>query len=187
MIHFRSSPTSDTKRLFDKLGRDRAVALLTSADGGPASLTVWENWRLLSVALAADGRGQWRLRADETGQLPDGCYGECIVERGIHFFRRSVVESALALTAVPCFALTHNLHPGRHLAADQRRVPQANAEQQEQAESMLSAIMQALNYVGANGDGMFSSSITPEGLKQSNWRRAYITDTGRKMAPASVG
>lgn len=32
-----------------------------------------------------DGRGQWRLRADDTHELPDDCYGECIVEQGINF------------------------------------------------------------------------------------------------------
>ncbi len=32
-----------------------------------------------------DGRGQWRLRADETEQLQAECYGECIVEQGINF------------------------------------------------------------------------------------------------------
>ncbi len=32
-----------------------------------------------------DGRGQWRLRANDTAELPDDCYGECIVEQGINF------------------------------------------------------------------------------------------------------
>ncbi|SQJ27703.1 phosphoribosylaminoimidazole carboxylase ATPase subunit [Salmonella enterica subsp. enterica serovar Thompson] len=42
------------KQLFDKLGLATAPwQLLTSADECPASLTVWANWRLLSVALAA--------------------------------------------------------------------------------------------------------------------------------------
>ncbi|MGR6752122.1 ATP-grasp domain-containing protein, partial [Aeromonas veronii] len=40
-------------------------------------------------------------------------------------------------------------------------IPQANAVQQEQAESMLSAIMQALNYVGVMAMECF---ITQEGL-----------------------
>lgn len=31
-----------------------------------------------------DGRGQWHLRAN-TAELPDDCYGECIVEQGINW------------------------------------------------------------------------------------------------------
>ncbi|RFM86500.1 phosphoribosylaminoimidazole carboxylase ATPase subunit, partial [Salmonella enterica subsp. enterica serovar Heidelberg str. CFSAN002071] len=42
------------KQLFDKLGLATAPwQLLTSADEWSGSLTVWANWRLLSVALAA--------------------------------------------------------------------------------------------------------------------------------------
>lgn len=58
------------------------------------------------------------------------------------------------------YPLTHNLHQDGILRTSVA-FPQANAEQQEQAESMLSAIMQALNYVGVMAMECF---ITPEGL-----------------------
>lgn len=108
-----------------------------------------------------DGRGQWRLRADETGQLPDDCYGECIVERGIHFSGEVSLVGARAHDGSTVFyPLTHNLHQDGILRTSVA-FPQANAEQQAQAESMLSAIMQALNYVGVMAMECF---ITPEGL-----------------------
>lgn len=58
------------------------------------------------------------------------------------------------------YPLTHNLHQDGILRTSVA-FPQANAEQQAQAESMLSAIMQALNYVGVMAMECF---ITPEGL-----------------------
>ncbi len=48
---------------------------------------------------------------------------------------------------------------------------------------MLSAIMQALNYVGVMAMECF---ITPEGLLINELAPRVTADTGRKMAPASV-
>jgi 5-(carboxyamino)imidazole ribonucleotide synthase len=48
-----------------------------------------------------DGRGQWRLRENETAQLPDDNYGECIVEQGINFSGEVSLVGARAMTAAP--------------------------------------------------------------------------------------
>ncbi len=59
-----TSERSEWPAVFDRLGE---LAIVKRRTGG------------------YDGRGQWRLRADETEQLPAECYGECIVEQGINF------------------------------------------------------------------------------------------------------
>ncbi len=151
------------KQLFDKLGLATAPwQLLSSADEWSGIFDRLGELAIIKRRVGGyDGRGQWRLRADETGQLPDDCYGECIVERGIHFSGEVSLVGARAHDGSTVFyPLTHNLHQDGILRTSVA-FPQANAEQQEQAESMLSAIMQALNYVGVMAMECF---ITPEGL-----------------------
>lgn len=151
------------KQLFDKLGLATAPwQLLTSADEWSGIFDRLGELAIIKRRVGGyDGRGQWRLRADETGQLPDDCYGECIVERGIHFSGEVSLVGARAHDGSTVFyPLTHNLHQDGILRTSVA-FPQANAEQQAQAESMLSAIMQALNYVGVMAMECF---ITPEGL-----------------------
>ena len=108
-----------------------------------------------------DGRGQWRLRADETDTLPDECYGECIVEQGINFSGEVSLVGARGQDGRTVFyPLTHNLHQEGILRTSVA-FPQADAAQQAQAEAMLGAIMQELNYVGVMAMECF---VTPEGL-----------------------
>lgn len=151
------------KQLFDKLGLATAPwQLLSSADEWSGIFGRLGELAIIKRRVGGyDGRGQWRLRADETGQLPDDCYGACIVERGIHFSGEVSLVGARAHDGSTVFyPLTHNLHQDGILRTSVA-FPQANAEQQAQAESMLSAIMQALNYVGVMAMECF---ITPEGL-----------------------
>ncbi|NWA61123.1 5-(carboxyamino)imidazole ribonucleotide synthase [Pantoea sp. B9002] len=108
-----------------------------------------------------DGRGQWRLRANETDALPDECYGECIVEQGINFSGEVSLVGARGHDGSTVFyPLTHNLHQDGILRTSVA-FPQADAAQQQQAEAMLSAIMHELKYVGVMAMECF---ITPEGL-----------------------
>ncbi|MBS0879807.1 5-(carboxyamino)imidazole ribonucleotide synthase [Pantoea sp. JGM49] len=108
-----------------------------------------------------DGRGQWRLRANETDSLPDECYGECIVEQGINFSGEVSLVGARGQDGTTVFyPLTHNLHQDGILRTSVA-FPQADAAQQQQAEAMLSAIMHELKYVGVMAMECF---ITPEGL-----------------------
>ncbi|MCW0321015.1 5-(carboxyamino)imidazole ribonucleotide synthase [Pantoea dispersa] len=108
-----------------------------------------------------DGRGQWRLRADETATLPDECYGECIVEQGINFSGEVSLVGARGHDGRTVFyPLTHNLHQDGILRTSVA-FPQADAAQQQQAEAMLSAIMRELKYVGVMAMECF---VTPQGL-----------------------
>ena len=108
-----------------------------------------------------DGRGQWRLRIDETAQLPDECYGECIVEQGINFSGEVSLIGARATDGTTVFyPLTHNLHQDGILRTSVV-FPHALREHQQQAETMLGAIMDELKYVGVMAMECF---ITPAGL-----------------------
>ncbi|EOC1304094.1 5-(carboxyamino)imidazole ribonucleotide synthase [Cronobacter dublinensis] len=108
-----------------------------------------------------DGRGQWRLRESDADTLPDECYGECIVEQGIHFSGEVSLVGARGHDGNAVFyPLTHNLHQDGILRTSVA-FPQASATQQKQAETMLRAIMDELNYVGVMAMECF---VTPQGL-----------------------
>ncbi|MDT1795514.1 ATP-grasp domain-containing protein, partial [Salmonella enterica] len=86
---------------------------------------------------------------------------ECIVEQGINFSGEVSLVGARAHDGSTVFyPLTRNLHKDGILRASVA-FPQANPRQQEQAESMLTAIMNELNYVGLMAMECF---VTAEGL-----------------------
>lgn len=108
-----------------------------------------------------DGRGQWRLHSDQISALPDDCYGECIVEQNIHFSGEvSLIGARTHNGSKVFYPLTHNLHQDGILRASVA-FPQPKMEQQQQAEAMLSTIMDELNYTGVMAMECF---ITPSGL-----------------------
>ena len=151
------------KQLLDQLGLATAPwQLLADKSEWPA---VFDSLGELAIVKSRtggyDGRGQWRLRADETHTLPEACYGECIVEQGINFSGEvSLVGARGHDGQVVFYPLTHNLHQDGILRTSVA-LPQANQAQQQQAEAMLSAIMQELNYVGVMAMECF---VTPAGL-----------------------
>ncbi|EJF29698.1 MULTISPECIES: 5-(carboxyamino)imidazole ribonucleotide synthase [Enterobacteriaceae] len=151
------------KQLFDKLGLATAPWQLLS--GSHEWQDVFSQLGSLAIVKRRvggyDGRGQWRLRADETDQLPEECYGECIVEQGINFSGEVSLVGARGHDGSTVFyPLTHNLHQDGILRTSVA-FPQANAEQQRQAETMLTAIMHELGYVGVMAMECF---VTPAGL-----------------------
>ncbi|WNN49494.1 5-(carboxyamino)imidazole ribonucleotide synthase [Siccibacter colletis] len=151
------------KQLFDRLGLATAPwQLLASAGQWQAVFDALGELAIVKRRTGGyDGRGQWRLRAGDTAQLPDDCYGECIVEQGINFSGEvSLVGARGHDGATVFYPLTHNLHQDGILRTSVA-FPHANAGQQAQAEVMLSAIMQELNYVGVMAMECF---ITPGGL-----------------------
>lgn len=108
-----------------------------------------------------DGRGQWRLRDGETCALPADCYGECIVEQGINFSGEVSLVGARGHDGSTVFyPLTHNLHQDGILRTSVA-LPEPDRARQQQAESMLFAIMNELNYVGVMAMECF---VVPEGL-----------------------
>ena len=138
------------KQLFDRLGLATAPwQLLADKAEWPGVFEMLGELAIVKRRTGGyDGRGQWRLRENETGQLPDECYGECIVEQGINFSGEvSLVGARSRDGATVFYPLTHNLHQEGILRMSVA-FPQADARQQAQAEEMLSAIMHELEYVG---------------------------------------
>ncbi len=151
------------KQLFDKLQLATAPwQLLADKDEWPDIFSRLGELAIVKRRVGGyDGRGQWRLCENETDQLPPECYGECIVEQGIHFSGEVSLVGARARNGSTVFyPLTHNLHQEGILRTSVV-FPQANAAQQQQAESMLSAIMHELDYVGVMAMECF---VTPNGL-----------------------
>jgi 5-(carboxyamino)imidazole ribonucleotide synthase len=151
------------KQLFDKLGLATAPwQLLADKSEWPAVFARLGELAIVKRRVGGyDGRGQWRLRENEIDQLPADNYGECIVEQGINFSGEVSLVGARAHDGSTVFyPLTRNLHQDGILRASVA-FPQANVRQQEQAESMLTAIMNELNYVGVMAMECF---VTAEGL-----------------------
>lgn len=151
------------KQLFDTLGLPTAPwQLLSDNAQWPAVFDALGELAIVKRRTGGyDGRGQWRLRAGDVAQLPDECYGECIVEQGINFSGEVSLVGARAQDGTTVFyPLTHNLHQDGILRTSVV-FPQANLEQQQQAESMLAAVMNTLNYVGVMAMECF---VTPGGL-----------------------
>jgi 5-(carboxyamino)imidazole ribonucleotide synthase len=151
------------KQLLDRLGLATAPwqLLADKAEWPQVFSTLGELAIVKRRTGGYDGRGQWRLRAGETDTLPGDCYGECIVEQGINFLGEVSLVGARAQDGSTVFyPLTHNLHQEGILRTSVA-FPQADRNQQQQAEQMLSAIMHELNYVGVMAMECF---VTPEGL-----------------------
>ncbi|WP_297207185.1 5-(carboxyamino)imidazole ribonucleotide synthase [uncultured Pluralibacter sp.] len=151
------------KSLFDRLGLPTAPwQLLADKSEWPAVFEMLGELAIVKRRTGGyDGRGQWRLRQNETQQLPDECYGECIVEQGIAFSGEVSLVGARAKNGTTVFyPLTHNLHQDGILRMSVA-FPQADSRQQEQAEEMLAAVMSELDYVGVMAMECF---VTPSGL-----------------------
>ncbi|WP_145562765.1 5-(carboxyamino)imidazole ribonucleotide synthase [Yersinia aldovae] len=123
-----------------------------------------------------DGRGQWRLRAGEQDSLPTDSYGECIVEQGINFSGEVSLIGARSRQGKSVFyPLTHNLHEDGILRISVA-LPQPNSKLQQQAEKMLSTIMDKLNYVGVMamecfivGDSLLINELAPRVHNSGHW------------------
>lgn len=151
------------KQLLDRLGLATAPwQLLSDAAQWPEVFATLGELAIVKRRTGGyDGRGQWRLRENETASLPADCYGECIVEQGINFSGEVSLVGARAHDGSTVFyPLTHNLHQDGILRASVA-LPVPDADQQKQAESMLAAIMHELNYVGVMAMECF---IVPQGL-----------------------
>lgn len=123
-----------------------------------------------------DGRGQWRIRPGDEAELPTDAYGECIVEQGINFSGEVSLVGARAHDGHCVFyPLTHNLHEDGILRTSVA-LPQPNTQLQQQAEQMLSAIMNELGYVGVMamecfvvGDSLLINELAPRVHNSGHW------------------
>ncbi|MBH1930913.1 5-(carboxyamino)imidazole ribonucleotide synthase [Serratia rubidaea] len=123
-----------------------------------------------------DGRGQWRLRPGQENELPADAYGECIVEQGINFSGEVSLVGARAHDGRCVFyPLTHNLHEDGILRTSVA-LPTPDPALQQQAEQMLSAILNALDYVGVMamecfivGDRLLINELAPRVHNSGHW------------------
>ncbi|MDE1482255.1 5-(carboxyamino)imidazole ribonucleotide synthase [Xenorhabdus bovienii] len=123
-----------------------------------------------------DGRGQWRIRPGDEAELPAEIYGECIVEQGIPFSGEvSLVGARNAQGQSVFYTLTHNLHQEGILRTSVA-LPNAGNQLQQQAEKMLSAIMDHLNYIGVMamecfiiGDNLLINELAPRVHNSGHW------------------
>lgn len=151
------------KQLLDRLGLATAPwQLLAAKTEWPQVFATLGELAIVKRRTGGyDGRGQWRLRANSADSLPDDCYGECIVEQGIAFSGEvSLVGARNRAGQTVFYPLTHNLHEEGILRASVA-FPQADDALQQEAERMLGAILQELDYVGVMAMECF---VVPQGL-----------------------
>ena len=109
-------------------------------------------------------------------ELPADAYGECIVEQGINFSGEVSLVGARGHDGRSVFyPLTHNLHEDGILRTSVA-LPQPNPALQQQAEQMLAAILNELNYVGVMamecfivGDRLLINELAPRVHNSGHW------------------
>ncbi len=116
------------------------------------------------------------MRPGQEAELPADAYGECIVEQGINFSGEVSLVGARGHDGRSVFyPLTHNLHEDGILRASVA-LPQPNPALQQQAEQMLAAILNELNYVGVMamecfivGDRLLINELAPRVHNSGHW------------------
>ncbi len=166
------------KQLLDQLGLATAPwQLLASAAEWPQVFAALGELAIVKRRVGGyDGRGQWRLRPGQEAELPADAYGECIVEQGINFSGEVSLVGARGHDGRSVFyPLTHNLHEDGILRASVA-LPQPNPALQRQAEQMLAAILNELNYVGVMamecfivGDRLLTNELAPRVHNSGHW------------------
>ncbi|CAI2136072.1 5-(carboxyamino)imidazole ribonucleotide synthase [Serratia marcescens] len=166
------------KQLLDQLGLATAPwQLLASATEWPQVFAALGELAIVKRRVGGyDGRGQWRLRPGQEAELPADAYGECIVEQGINFSGEVSLVGARGHDGRSVFyPLTHNLHEDGILRTSVA-LPQPNPALQQQAEQMLAAILNELNYVGVMamecfivGDRLLINELAPRVHNSGHW------------------
>ncbi|HEJ6999634.1 TPA: 5-(carboxyamino)imidazole ribonucleotide synthase [Serratia marcescens] len=166
------------KQLLDQLGLATAPwQLLASAAEWPQVFASLGEQAIVKRRVGGyDGRGQWRLRPGQEAELPADAYGECIVEQGINFSGEVSLVGARGHDGRSVFyPLTHNLHEDGILRTSVA-LPQPNPALQQQAEQMLAAILNELNYVGVMamecfivGDRLLINELAPRVHNSGHW------------------
>lgn len=166
------------KQLLDQLHLATAPwQLLANANEWPQVFATLGELAIVKRRVGGyDGRGQWRLRPSQETELPADNYGECIVEQGINFSGEVSLVGARGHDGQSVFyPLTHNLHEDGILRTSVA-LPQPNPALQQQAEQMLAAILNELNYVGVMamecfivGDSLLINELAPRVHNSGHW------------------
>ncbi|MEG9489264.1 5-(carboxyamino)imidazole ribonucleotide synthase [Mannheimia indoligenes] len=125
-----------------------------------------------------DGRGQWIVTADSINQITPDLFGEVIAEKFIPFDGEiSVVGARFRDGSTRFYPISHNLQQNGILRYSISDVNLPNqAIYQQQAEQMLGAVMQELDYVGVMamecfivGDKLLINELAPRVHNSGHW------------------
>lgn len=166
------------KSLLDELHLPTAAwQLLYNADEWPALFSRLGELAIVKRRIGGyDGRGQWHIRPGEESSLPNEIYGEAIVEQGIPFSgEMSLVGARSRDGHVVFYPLTHNLHKAGILHIS-LAFPSRENKLQIEAQRMLAAIMDRLDYVGVMAmecfllnDTLLINELAPRVHNSGHW------------------
>ncbi|MDO4625909.1 MAG: 5-(carboxyamino)imidazole ribonucleotide synthase [Pasteurellaceae bacterium] len=131
-----------------------------------------------------DGRGQWIIQPQNTSQISDDLYQNVIAEKFIPFdYEISLVGARFRQGDTRFYPITHNLQQNGILRYSVVN-PHSTQRQmlQQQAEAMLSKIMQYLDYVGVMamecfviGDKLLINELAPRVHNSGHWTQLGCT------------
>ena len=166
------------KSLFDALSLPTAPwVALESASQWPELFANLGDFLIVKRRTGGyDGRGQWRVRPGDDANLPAEIYGECIVEKGIPFDAEvSIIGARNQAGESVFYPITHNLHQDGILRTSVA-FPKMENTHQQQAQTMLSAVMSELDYIGVMamecfvvGDTLLINEIAPRVHNSGHW------------------
>ncbi|KAE9539293.1 5-(carboxyamino)imidazole ribonucleotide synthase [Ursidibacter maritimus] len=125
-----------------------------------------------------DGRGQWIVTADNIDQITPDLFGDVIAEKFIPFDGEvSLVGARFRNGETRFYPVTHNLQQNGILRYSVMNLALPNQQIfQQQAEKMLSAIMNELDYVGVMamecfvvGDKLLINELAPRVHNSGHW------------------
>lgn len=123
-----------------------------------------------------DGRGQWHIKKNAVTTVPLDAYHAAIVEQAITFDSEvSLIGARDHIGNTVFYPLTHNLQQDGILKMSVV-LPEVNQKLQSTAQTMLSAIMNKLNYIGVMamecfvmGDQLLINELAPRVHNSGHW------------------
>lgn len=131
-----------------------------------------------------DGRGQWIITQDNIEQIPPELFGEVIAEKFIPFDGEiSIVGARFRNGSTRFYPISHNLQQNGVLRYSVCDINLPNQQTyQTQAEQMLGAVMQELEYVGVMamecfvvGDQLLVNELAPRVHNSGHWTQLGCT------------
>ncbi|ASX26761.1 5-(carboxyamino)imidazole ribonucleotide synthase [Candidatus Williamhamiltonella defendens] len=166
------------KQLLDELSLPTAPwQLLTKAELWPKVFSSFDSLAVVKRRKGGyDGKGQWCLRPGEEHSLPSDLYGACIVEKGIRFsYEISLIGARNHRGQSVFYPITYNWHEAGILRASVA-FPTKQQRLQAPAESMLSRIMNKLDYIGVMamecfvvGNDLLINELAPRVHNSGHW------------------
>lgn len=177
---FEVLPTREKqKQMLDELQVATAPwqFLSTEADLVAAHEELGDKLVVKSIRDGYDGKGQWRPVAGQSHDIPADAFGGLIAEAMVNFSREvSLVGARFANGDFFFFPLTENYHHEGILRYSLAPAPKVDALLQEQAQRMLSAIMEHFNYVGVmamecfqTDEGLTVNELAPRVHNSGHW------------------